>query len=264
MLIDWFTVVAQIVNFLILVWLLKRFLYRPILDAIDARELLIANTLADAEKKQSQAEQKQALFSQKNNDFDLQHSALLESAIEQAEQEKQRLISQAREASETLRSEQQASLARDQKSLHIELGRKTQAEIFAISRQTLRDLADSDIEEQILKVFITRLSELDNDQKKVLSAAISTNSKAIRVRSAFALNGQQKQQLSDAISEQFSNSLKINFDTSPDVISGIELTISGQKLAWSMAHYIDELEKHLQQLVQESPGVDVHNNESRL
>ena len=42
MLIDWFTVVAQVVNFLILVWLLKRFLYKPILDAIDAREKRIA------------------------------------------------------------------------------------------------------------------------------------------------------------------------------------------------------------------------------
>jgi F-type H+-transporting ATPase subunit b len=37
MLIDWFTVGAQVLNFLILVWLLKRFLYGPILDAIDAR-----------------------------------------------------------------------------------------------------------------------------------------------------------------------------------------------------------------------------------
>jgi len=38
MLIDWFTVVAQVINFLILVWLMKRFLYKPILNAIAARE----------------------------------------------------------------------------------------------------------------------------------------------------------------------------------------------------------------------------------
>ena len=43
MLIDWFTVIAQMLNFLILVWLLKRFLYQPILDAIDAREKGIAS-----------------------------------------------------------------------------------------------------------------------------------------------------------------------------------------------------------------------------
>ena len=57
MLIDWFTVVAQVVNFLILVWLLKRFLYKPILDAIDAREKRIASELADADAKKAAAEQ---------------------------------------------------------------------------------------------------------------------------------------------------------------------------------------------------------------
>jgi F-type H+-transporting ATPase subunit b len=51
MLIDWFTVGAQVLNFLILVWLLKRFLYKPILDAIDAREQRIAAELADADAK---------------------------------------------------------------------------------------------------------------------------------------------------------------------------------------------------------------------
>jgi F-type H+-transporting ATPase subunit b len=51
MLIDWFTVGAQVVNFLILVWLLKRFLYKPILHAIDERERRIAKELADADTK---------------------------------------------------------------------------------------------------------------------------------------------------------------------------------------------------------------------
>ena len=62
MLIDWFTVLAQLVNFLILVWLLKRFLYRPILDAIDAREKRIAAELADADAKKDDAEKKRTLL----------------------------------------------------------------------------------------------------------------------------------------------------------------------------------------------------------
>ena len=42
MLIDWFTIAAQAVNFLILIWLMKRYLYQPILRAIASREQLIA------------------------------------------------------------------------------------------------------------------------------------------------------------------------------------------------------------------------------
>jgi F-type H+-transporting ATPase subunit b len=76
MLIDWFTVGAQIVNFLILVWLLKHFLYKPILDAIDAREKKIAAELADADTKRTEAEKERADFENKNKTFDQQRSAL--------------------------------------------------------------------------------------------------------------------------------------------------------------------------------------------
>ena len=75
MLIDWFTVIAQVVNFLILVWLLKRFLYRPILDAIDAREKRIALALADADAKKVEAEKERDAFQQKNEAFDQQRAA---------------------------------------------------------------------------------------------------------------------------------------------------------------------------------------------
>ena len=49
MLIDWFTVGAQVLNFVVLVWLLKRFLYKPVLNAIDAREKRVAAEAADAD-----------------------------------------------------------------------------------------------------------------------------------------------------------------------------------------------------------------------
>src|SRR5690606_34903035 len=76
-LIDWFTVIAQIVNFLILVWLLKRFLYQPILRALDAREKRVAAELAAADEKEQEAEKERDKFRQKNDEFEQQRSVLL-------------------------------------------------------------------------------------------------------------------------------------------------------------------------------------------
>ena len=67
--IDWFTVVAQAINFLILVWLLKRFLYKPILHAIDEREKGIAAQLAEAEAKKAEAQKERDDFQHKNEAF---------------------------------------------------------------------------------------------------------------------------------------------------------------------------------------------------
>ena len=96
MLIDWFTVGAQALNFLILVWLIKRYLYKPILDAIDAREKLIAARLADAEAKKTEAKKESDEFQHKNEEFDAQRAALLNKATGEANAERKRLLEEAR------------------------------------------------------------------------------------------------------------------------------------------------------------------------
>ena len=96
MLIDWFTVGAQVVNFVILVWLMKHFLYKPILNAIDAREKRIASELADANAKRTEAEKERADFENKNKAFDDQRSALLSKATGDAKAEGAQLLDKAR------------------------------------------------------------------------------------------------------------------------------------------------------------------------
>ena len=66
MLIDWFTVAAQALNFLILVWLMKRYLYQPILNAIASREQLISGELKDADTKKAEAQKERENFEHKN------------------------------------------------------------------------------------------------------------------------------------------------------------------------------------------------------
>src|ERR1700682_4237956 len=102
MLIDWFTVGAQAINFVILVWLLKRFLYKPILDAIDAREKRVAAELADADAKKAEAQKERDEFQRKNTEFDQQRAALLTKATDEAKVERQRLLDEARKAADTL------------------------------------------------------------------------------------------------------------------------------------------------------------------
>src|SRR6202035_1192261 len=96
MLIDWFTVGAQALNFVILVWLMKRFLYKPILNAIDAREKKIAAELADAGAKKAEAQKEKDDFKHKNEEIDQQRVALMTKATEDAKAERQRLFDEAR------------------------------------------------------------------------------------------------------------------------------------------------------------------------
>ena len=127
MLIDWFTVGAQALNFIILVWLLKRFLYKPILNAVDAREKRIAAELADADAKKAEAQKERDEFQRKNEEFDQQRAALLSKATEEAKAERQRLLDDARKAADALSAKRQEALRSEANNLNQAIRRRDPA-----------------------------------------------------------------------------------------------------------------------------------------
>jgi len=249
MLIDWFTVGAQVLNFVILVWLMKRFLYKPILNAIDAREKRIAAQITDADTKKAEAKKERDEFEQKNEEFDQQRAALLKKATDEADAERQRLLDEARKAADALSAKRQETLRADAKNLNQAISRRTQQEVFAIARKALTDLATTGLEERLGEVFTRRLRELDGEAKTKLAAALKTAPDPALVRSAFDLPAEQRAAIQTALNETFAADIPLRFETVPDVVSGIELTTNGQKVAWSIADYLTSLEKGVSELL---------------
>jgi len=249
MLIDWFTVGAQALNFLILVWLMKRFLYKPILNAIDAREKRIAKELADADAKKAEAQKDRDEFQHKNEEFDQERAALLSKATDEAKAEHQRLLDEARKAADDLSAKRQEALKSDARNLNQAIARQAQDQVFAIARQALTDLATTSLEERIGEVFTHRLREMDGLAKAGLGEALKKASDPALVRSAFDLPPEQRAAIQKAINETFSADIHLRFQTAPELISGIELTTNGQKVAWSIAEYLTSLEKGVGELL---------------
>jgi F-type H+-transporting ATPase subunit b len=251
MLIDWFTVGAQALNFLILVWLMKHFLYKPILHAIDEREKRVATELANADKKKVEAQKESDDFKHKNEEFDQQRAALLSKATAEVKAERQRLLDEARNAADALSAKRQETLRNDAHNLHQAISRRTQKEVFAIARKVLKDLAATSLEERLVDVFIRRLRGMDGKMKVGLVGALKKASDPALVRSAFDLIAEQQAAIQNALNEISSAEIHIRFETVPDLISGIELTSNGQKVAWSIADYLTSLEKGIDELLKE-------------
>jgi len=251
MLIDWFTVLAQVVNFLILVWLLKRFLYQPILNAIDAREKRIAKELADADAKKAEAQKERDEFQHKNEAFDRERTALLANATDEAKAERQRLLDEARQAADALAAKRQETLRSEAKNFSEALSQRARVEVFAIARKALADLATTSLEERMGAVFARRLCEMDGKAKASLGEALKSASAPGVVRSAFELPAAQRAVIQNALNETFSAEIRVRFETAPDLVSGIELATDGQKLGWSIADYLSSLEQGVDELLKE-------------
>jgi F-type H+-transporting ATPase subunit b len=249
MLIDWFTVCAQALNFVILAWLMKRFLYKPILDAIAAREKLIAAELADAVAKKAEAQKERDEFQRKNEEFDQQRAALLSKATNEAKAEAERLLDEARKAADALTAKRQEALKNEAHNLSQAIARRTQQEVFAITRKALTDLATASLEERMGEVFTRRLRELNGKGKTCLADALKTSSDPAVVRSTFELPAEQRAAIQNALNETFSAAVRVRFETAPHLIGGIELTTNGEKVAWSIADYLSSMEKGVGELV---------------
>jgi F-type H+-transporting ATPase subunit b len=254
MLIDWFTVVAQTLNFLVLVWLLKRFLYRPILDALDAREKRIAAELADASAKKAQAGQERDEFTRKNLELDQQRAALMSHAEDEASVERERLLGQARKESDALRTKWQEALRSEHRSLSEELARRTREEVFAIARKTLKDLATMSLEEQMTEAFILRLNELSPAEKDGLKVTFEAASSPAIVRSTFSLPAAQRHAIEGVAKDVLTIQTQLQFETAPELVSGIELTANGHKIAWSIGDYLASLKKSVDEVLKERPA----------
>lgn len=249
MLIDWFTVGAQALNFLVLVWLMKRFLYQPILNAIDAREKRIEAELADADATKAEALMERDAFQRKSAAFDAQRAALLSQATAEAATEHERLIGAARAAATALTAKRQQALRSEADSLGQALRRRTLQEVLAIARQALADLAGATLEERLVDVFVRRLRGLDDAARNDLVAALADLREPVIVRSAFELPAAQRASIQKALGEIFSMKATICFETAPDLIGGIELSANGQGVAWNISDYLGSMQQRIAELL---------------
>lgn len=252
MLIDWFTVAAQAINFFLLVWLLKRYLYTPILHAIGAREQRIKTQLADGAAQQQEAESEREKFHSKNEQFEQERDKLMQEAISKADNERQRLLEKARQDAQAERLKYQQNLALDARKLKQTLSSKAAQEVFAITRKTLKDLASANLEEQVVAVFIKTLNELAAPAKVAITQAlkVSSGTGPAVLRSAFDLSQELRIKIQEAIKKTFNADIELTFETKRELVSGIELIASGQKLAWSIDDYLLTLEKNIDALLE--------------
>ncbi len=254
MLIDWFTVAAQAVNFVILVWLLQHFLYKPILAAIDAREHKIAAALAAATARQTEAQTSRDELTGKLKAFDDDRTARLAKTTLEVQQQREHLLDAARREAADLVAKQGSSLRADAASLTDRMARLATVEVYSIAGKALGELASTDLEERLGSVFTQRLRQMSQESKAAFGAALRQSAMSAVVRSRVGLRDGDKATLQNAVNETFSADVHLQFETVPSGDCGIDLSAGGQRLAWGIQEYIQAFQDKARALMMPAPA----------
>lgn len=249
MLFDWFTLVAQVLNFLILMWLLKHFLYKPVLDAIDAREQRISDLLRETKASQQQAAEQQAQLTQKNDAFESEKTVLFEQVKVKAETQRKELLDKAAKEVAGQREQWLSALQSEQHTLDKTIVERTRSEVLNLARQALTDLSGAELEIQIVKVLIKRIETMTPEQREQFKQTAAGPQNSIVIRSAFEFSAEQQDSLSTSVHKLLPGQPSLSFKTDTDLIGGVELVGNGHKLSWNIAAYLSDIDQSIKRLV---------------
>jgi F-type H+-transporting ATPase subunit b len=245
---DWFTVFAQIVNFLILVALLKHFLYGRILRAIDSRESAIKARLAEAEEHLHQAELDKQSFQKRLHELEDARDAMLSQSQQDADRKRLELMKKAREEISALEDRWRADLERERTALFQDIRGRAAGEILFVVRRALHDLACCDLDQCAAHVFLNKLSSME------VGAWSELAGQAIVIRSASDLPPEIQKQIEEILAAQAVTPILIRFEKAASLGWGLELRANGRKIAWSAEGYVDALEERLRDALEKKTG----------
>ena len=235
---DWTTFTLEIINFLILVWILKRFLYRPVLDVIARRRDGIEKTLADAQEIETQAnllkQQNEQHLAQWETEKEAAHAALLTELADLRENKMAALdttIAEEAERRHVLDERRRREFERLIEEKGIALGAQFSAKL-------LSRLVSQELETKLYTLLLEDLQNLPTADKQVVIDSTATSEINIKVQSVFSLSKNEQDTLTEVLNTLTGKALPIAYSANPELIAGFQIDIG----PWIMhANLRDEL-----------------------
>lgn len=240
--IDWTTLALQLVNFAILVWLLQRFLYRPVLKVIDARRQAGDARYIEAQRMAETARRQLADLETQRAGIATDRGAALAQAREQARQLVESSRAQAERDAAALVDETRRTLARERESL-LAQARQTALDLAAgMARRVLAEIPESLRMEGWLERIEQRMRSLPAAERAELADELAGGA-ALRVVTAWPMSSDAEQRWRERLRETLRPDVGVTFETNADLIGGAQLCFPHSTLSFSVASAVSALQE---------------------
>lgn len=244
--IDFFTLVAQIINLIILLFLLRKFLYLPVLKAVEARQKLIADELESAALARKQAQKEEARCAAKMQEIEAQKQDILAKVQQEAQQLAAKLGDEADAQYKQSQKRLHDKLVAEQKNFDVTVQHLVVEHFNKFADSALKQLAGTDLNDLVIRQFENKLSSLTESEKKAFAKSFQSK-KIISVKSAEALSADGKSDLENRLKEVLKLPEKVQFEYSVDkeLIGGLCIQADEQMISWSLQSYLQDFKNNL-------------------
>ena len=234
----WTTLVLEIINFLVLVLILKRFLYRPVMEAIAARQQRVEGKLAEARAIEDGARELQQQYQRRLADWDMEKAKVRAALDTELLLERNRQMQALDKALLEERERIAAVTAHKQQEAQCELEVEALAHAQRFAAALMARLADPVVEARFVDLLFEDWAKLPETQLQSLRRAVLVDKAKATVTTAFPLSAEQRQRIEAALAGRLEAGLAVAFDEDPNLLAGVRLSLGPWQLNMNFA---DEL-----------------------
>lgn len=245
---SWLTFIAQIVNLFVLIWLLKHFLYRPVLDVIDKRQSLINDQVSAAQRAKDQTDREKEEWEKEKSRFDDIRQKRLNDLAKEEEDLRKQSDQEIKKAGYEKRSQMQQALNTEISSIQEEIRTIVTKQFVSLSQKVFTELTEHTPMDNVLHTIGNKIKQLPQKEKKEIEKNLIKQNKVAVISSA-ALTVDQQQELCKVLKENFSISKKtdISWQENTNLIFGLEIHLGNTVLEWNLKNYLEELQQNIRQ-----------------
>ncbi len=222
---NWSTFLLEIFNFLVLVWILKHFLYRPVLNLIARRREAIEDQLSEARQLHEDADTLKEQYEHRLIDWEQERQKAMENLMRELEQNRFHAL-----------DELKAELVQEEEKLRVARSRQDKQAVRAIETRALQqgaefasrllaEAAGPELENRLFDLLMENLGVLSADQISVLNNGWGDSPDHILVTSAFPLTEDKRHRLEDILTRITGLSAPVHFEQDSNLLAGLNITI---------------------------------------
>ncbi|MBQ4472267.1 MAG: hypothetical protein II942_03390 [Alphaproteobacteria bacterium] len=240
------TFLAQLVNLAILIWVLKHFLYGPVMAVIDKRRDKIAHDIEQAKEALASAEQTQKTLDNKIAEFEHEKQQRFNAMDTQVEaikmEEMNKLAQHFHEKQQKMQDDLNRSWNNAQQNIHDMIA----SEFLRLTKNVLSEWSDDTPMDQVLSLFKKKLDKMTKKQRSDLDKAL-LNQKLVTISTSETLTKKQQQFVTDLLRKncRLSDKTKLRFTQDASLILGLEMRVGQFLVDWNIKTYLDELQQNL-------------------
>ena len=240
--IDWFEIVAQIINFFIILFILQKLLYKPVINMMETRQERIQKDQIEAEEKMNKAEELISEYDTKIAGVEDEKREILDDARDQAQERKQELLETYKEEAENKRQVYLDEIE-DEKELFIKnLRKKLGQNAVKIASHILSNISSKELEDEIFNTFLENIRNLKDN---IEEPGLLDEEKDIELYSAEELSQDKKEKIKEVLGEQVENLDHLEFEVDEDLILGYQLSLETYTVHTDIKNYLDSIEEEI-------------------